>query len=222
MLIELTKPSNKLLAKALDAIIAEQAKTKNFEKIHFEFDKEVTISQPHGRSIKGKKFDFKIFKSASGEYAYTTHKNGRYGIYTYHLPLSNLISIATIEKQELDWQKESQRLRAKIHQNVWFDLKEKLNDDGTYLRDHLYGQVETLSITSKFPKYVLEEIKKAFDEGKPYSYKDYGEKRDKSVEISVGKDGLLRAWYSSEYAGCGNGSYYLLLNPTTAAFREDD
>lgn len=222
MLIELKKHSMEELTEALNLVFEEQAKTKEFGKIHFEFDKEVTLPLPNGRTTKGKKFDLKIFKASNGAYAYTPHKNGRFGVYTYNLPLSSLLSVSMIPKTVVDWKKESMRLRAKIHDNVWADLKEKLNDDGSYLRDSLYGQTETISITSKFSDSVLKEIKKAFDEGKPYSYKEYGEKRDKSVEISIGKDGLLRAWYSSEFAGCGNGSYYLLLNPTTAAFREDD
>jgi hypothetical protein len=31
-----------------------------------------------------------------------------------------------------------------------------------------------------------------------------------------------RAWYSREYIGCGNGSYYLIISPTHAVFYEND
>lgn len=46
--------------------------------------------------------------------------------------------------------------------------------------------------------------------------------RDYSVEVKRQDDGTIKAWYSSEYRGCGNGDYYLLLNPTTAVFCERD
>jgi hypothetical protein len=36
------------------------------------------------------------------------------------------------------------------------------------------------------------------------------------------EDGVFRAWYSSEYAGCGNGQYYILINPHYASFMEPD
>ena len=42
------------------------------------------------------------------------------------------------------------------------------------------------------------------------------------VTRKIGKDGVFRAWFSSEYKGCGNGDYYLLINPTQAIFVEKD
>jgi len=33
---------------------------------------------------------------------------------------------------------------------------------------------------------------------------------------------IKKAWYSEEYRNCGNGHYYLALNPTHALFYEDD
>jgi hypothetical protein len=44
--------------------------------------------------------------------------------------------------------------------------------------------------------------------------------RENSAEISD-KD-AAHAWYSREYVGCGNGSYYLIISPTHAVFCEDD
>ena len=45
---------------------------------------------------------------------------------------------------------------------------------------------------------------------------------DNSLEICLGEDGKLRAWYSEEFRGCGNGHYYLLFDATHAIFYEDD
>ncbi len=42
---------------------------------------------------------------------------------------------------------------------------------------------------------------------------------DVSFEYNPEKN---KAWYSEEYRGCGNGHYYIALNPTHALFVEDD
>lgn len=45
---------------------------------------------------------------------------------------------------------------------------------------------------------------------------------DNSVSVSRFEDGTVKAWYSEEYRGCGNGYYYLLLDETYAMFCEKD
>jgi len=49
-------------------------------------------------------------------------------------------------------------------------------------------------------------------------YKGY----DNSVSCELGQDNRLRAWYSEEYKGCGNGHYYLALDESHALFCEND
>jgi hypothetical protein len=44
--------------------------------------------------------------------------------------------------------------------------------------------------------------------------------RENSAEVS--DKNATHAWYSREYLGCGNGSYYLIISPTHAVFREND
>ena len=75
---------------------------------------------------------------------------------------------------------------------------------------------------SVFPKWVLDNINDSIENKKDFSYGISGTRRDRRVSISIGEDGNLRAWYSSEYAGCGNGAYYLLINSKTAIFAEFD
>lgn len=210
------------LSDILDKI--EQYRTANNVrgKLRFTFSAEVSLLLPNGKTIKGKVFDLKIFKSSTGEYAYTNRSNGRWGRYITGLPAAQLVSIETIS-QDKDWAEESKRMLRKFHPNVWSDLREKLNDGtGEYLRDHLYGNLTSVSITQKFPQYVLDQLVEAFNNKKAYSYRMSGEKRDLSVETAIGEDGVFRAWFSSEYAGCGNGDYWLLANPTTAILRETD
>lgn len=45
---------------------------------------------------------------------------------------------------------------------------------------------------------------------------------DNSVEVSLGEDGMMRAWYSEEFRDCANGHYYLMFDATHAIFYEDD
>lgn len=45
---------------------------------------------------------------------------------------------------------------------------------------------------------------------------------DNSVDCKLGEDGIMRAWYSEEFKGCGNGHYYLAVNSTHAIFCEND
>lgn len=45
---------------------------------------------------------------------------------------------------------------------------------------------------------------------------------DYSIEFHKDEQGEIKAWYSAEYKGCGNGHYYLLLDTTHAIFYEDD
>ena len=140
--------------------------------------------------------------------------------------LSRLISIEPEPKKDL--LSMVKKLANRIHQNAWYDLKEKLlAKPEEYLNN--YGYTVT-NISGKFPDYVMQSIHKAFEEKSDYSYDAGGyswghEKktgRDLKVECKLCDDGIFRAWFSSEYPGCCNGDYWLLLNPTTAAFKEKD
>jgi len=127
------------------------------------------------------------------------------------------------------------KLANRFHTNAWSDLKEKLlADPAEYFRN--YGYTVT-SITGKFPSYVLDEIRLAFENKSNYHYRkdsnvcppshSWGGTsnragRDLKVECKLCDDGIFRAWYSSEFSGCLNGDYWILVNPTTAIFKERD
>lgn len=68
-------------------------------------------------------------------------------------------------------------------------------------------------------KQMLEE---AFKEKKTVHINQYSDKRHYSIETKMSDDGVFRAWFSSEYIDCANGSYYLLLNPNVAVHYEND
>lgn len=108
-------------------------------------------------------------------------------------------------------------LRKKVYdKETWTSLTEESTD---YFK--FDGRFKFRSISTIFPKYTLQEIELAFKEKKSGNWFKYGTKRDFSVETKY-ENGEFKAWFSSEYSGCGNGDYYLLLNPTTAVFCETD
>lgn len=68
-----------------------------------------------------------------------------------------------------------------------------------------------------------EEIREAAQQGRNLSRRDYTS-YDVSFELKQPDEScsFVRAWYSEEFRGCGNGHYYLALSENTALFVEDD
>lgn len=165
---------------------------------------------------------FRLFTDKNtGDLCYTS--STRTGSFLHKDHISQLVSIEPENKDLLSMVK---KLANRIHPNAWEDLKEKLQiNPQQYLSN--YGYTVT-SMSKKFPDYVLENIRRAFEEKSNYSYGEgggYRERktgRDLKVECKLCEDGIYRAWFYSEFPGCANGDYWLLLNPTTAAFKERD
>src|SRR5690606_28853790 len=117
------------------------------------------------------------------------------------------------------------KIAEKIHPNLWPDLKkELLENPSKYDGDQ---RLKTVSIKQAFGggrvgDYVVSQLREAIEQRKPFTYNTQGTKRDKSVEVKVDADGTVRAFYSSEFSGQRNGSYYLVINPETALYYEDD
>lgn len=216
-----SEPSENELSEVLDECFKVKAEKNDFSsKIRFTFNKKVRILLLNRHYVDTKEIELKIFKAQNGRYCYTNYKNGRYGSYVYYLPTENLVSITMDDKETFDWDEKALKMKGMFHENLWNSLKEKL--DGTYLKENLYRNTSMVNIKNKFPAYVINQLTEAIEEMKDYSYQTYGEKRDLSVQVSKGDDGELRAWFSSEYHGCANGDYWILVNPTTAMFRETD
>lgn len=159
-----------------------------------------------------------FFTSASGGTCYTIHRRTGYPVNL--LPFSELARIIpekTLTDEEARLQKIKQivAIQRRIHPNAWDDLK--LDPPEKFLS--LGGP---FSILRKFSETVIDALKDAFKYRWEYSHREFGLRRELSVETKVCKDGIFRAWFSSEYAGCANGCYYALINPTTAAFGEYD
>lgn len=187
-------------------------------KVLFNKETEVRVDRFNKKTFKEMKVIFFTGRH-NGSLCYTFHKSSG-----YYLECSIAENIASLsieakdvsEKQIID---EVRKLGSIIHPNAWDDLKKNIDVSP---QEYIYHGLARINIICKFPSLVIDNIKSAFENRTPYHYSKNGEKRDLSVSTSVGDDGIFRAWFSSEFSGCGNGSYYLLLNPTTASFREDD
>lgn len=139
----------------------------------------------------------------------------------------DIISMTEVVKKTYTDIGNAKTILNKIHPNVWDNLKTEMNNviNGKENQDfdwHFKNKLKFRCITKLFPSWVKQELINAFENKTNFSYNLNGKKRDYSVEVKMCEDGVLRAWFASEYRGCGNGDYYLLLNPTTAIFYETD
>lgn len=159
----------------------------------------------------------------TGQLCYSTTGRTGYLVETSTIEYQNIISIEVVnrfskehEEDESSKHKKAIRraLKIRFDKTTWSDLSEEENfgcSNGSFY-----------DIRKVFDNYDLEYIRRSFEQKKPFRVSKEGTKRHFSASAEVREDGIYRAWFSSEYSGCGNGSYYLLLNPTTAFHCEDD
>ena len=192
-------------------------------KFRVEFDRPMTLNTGRRTTIVATEATVRVFLHGETQLCYTFHKRTGYAFGCDHISF-----IECIEPIMPDAAAERDTLRIKalanrIFPGTWDDLREKVTvDPDHYYRN--YGYTVT-SITGKFRPYVLASIKEAFEKKEKYNYRmeaNGHQGRSLSVEMKVCDDGIYRAWFTSEFPGCANGDYWLLLNPTTAAFKERD
>ena len=190
---------------------------------------------------KGKRFNVTLkngyvynkIEFFTGEYGICYHnsRQKRYGMYWRHNN-SEIKEIVEVNKPVYDTKKNIKSYLKKIHPNAWDDIKQDLTKvlDGTKpeinLHEYLTGKVKyrrdikkLLSVTEFNLLVDAFENKKAFSWHRN-TYSPSG--RDLSIRTRLCEDGIYRAWFSSEFMGCANGDYYLLINPTTAIYYERD
>ena len=216
-----TKTNAEQLEKLIIGInnfISENYAEYGDQKLSCSFRNEVSL-RGFKKPVKKAKLNF--FISSNNRLCYTNKDNYRTGMYVNEYFRYSLESIEIFSINQRANNEEAERFLKKFSPDLWVNLQEKIRQDPKYVFN-FDSQYKTFDIRRSFPNYVLEEIKDAIENKRDYRYREYGEKRTFTVEIETDKDGKLRAWYSSEYAGCANGDYYLLINPTTAAFHERD
>lgn len=186
------------------------------------------------------KFKCRFFVATNGLFCVQPLKNKRTG-FRCELVDADIDSIKEINKEpkQYDVLKNAKTLLAKIHPNVWDELRASLKsaieaNDASMLESEymLHGKVKYRNIANDIAKHnrwnkdeILRSIAKAFEQKTSYRWSHQtngGGGRDLSLSVEPKEDGILRAYFSSEFMGCGNGDYYLLINPTTAIFCERD
>lgn len=155
----------------------------------------------------------------SGAMCYTFHRSTGYRI--ANLPYEKITSIAIVPAAKIEAARVEQvkQLANSIHPNAWPDLKARLLAEP---EKHTWYGLGRISMRQVFGDEIVKQLEEAFENKTDYRFSLPGEKRDRRVEVRVREDGAVHAWYSSEYAGTGNGDYYYLLNPYTASFKESD
>jgi hypothetical protein len=184
------------------------------DKVKVKFSEPVEVVKRQKR-ITGTEFTLKFFDSVQGSFCYAFNKRTGYPV-PYQM-INNIVSMEPIEQKNEEDEKDKliKSILNSTHENIWnYDGYEEL------LRNS-YSSLKKRSLTSIIPQYVREQIKNAMDNKKDYSWSQCGQKRDYSISVKF-DDGVGRAWFSSEYSGCGNGDYYILINPTTATLKETD
>jgi hypothetical protein len=120
--------------------------------------------------------------------------------------------------------KRAKSLLRRIDDRCWDDIRKRSPEQiANEFRD---SSLVPFNFINRFPRHlrpwIQEQVKDAFDQKKSYQYHREGKRRDLSIETKPCEDGIFRAWFSSEYRGCANGDYYLMINPTQAFFYETD
>lgn len=190
-------------------------------------DKRFTVTFDGGRVLK----NIKLFISTNDSICYMIGRQKRRG---YLFPIYDTISTmveTTPKKKEYTAIDNAKTILKKIHTNAWDDLKEQMKNvinGNTPEQDfewHFQGKLRFKNVAKLMSPHYQELLKQAFENKKEFrwSYNTmHHAGRDLSISTEIGTDGKFRAFFSSEYMGCGNGDYWLLLNPTTAIYYERD
>jgi len=142
--------------------------------------------------------------------------------------LTEPIELIEVKKPEFNRIGEIDKIIKKIHPNAWDNLRDELKagkNDAEYEPDFIRPKAKFRNIKNLLTNRQQEEIKKAFENKTYFNWQrpasGFGG-RDLSIEANIHQDGVFRAYFSSEFPGCGNGSYYLLISPYIALYYEDD
>lgn len=186
---------------------------KRNSKFDVYFMEDVNIQRDKRNRITKNKISVRFFK-ANGHLCYTFRS--RSGYYVREFDYQKIINLSVRIPKDIGTE----------HQELLGKILNRRYDEQTWSNLTAAGMSENsatvINIKRKFPPFVIKKLEDAFLHKTEYNYTKYGKQRDLTVSTKMCVDGVFRAWFTSEYAGCGNGQYYVLLNPTTASFCEWD
>jgi hypothetical protein len=120
--------------------------------------------------------------------------------------------------------KRAKSLLRRIDERCWDDLRRRSPEQIS--KEFSDSNLVPFNFVNRFPRHlrpwIKEQVGIAFDQKKVFQYHRDGKRRDRSIETKLCEDGIFRAWFSSEYRGCCNGDYYLVISPTQAIYYERD
>jgi hypothetical protein len=169
-----------------------------------------------------------FFVSTDGTICYHNSRQRRYG---YYFGSETIKSITEVVKKQPTIKGNAKSLYNRTHPNAWTCLREEwlnISKGGEITQDfewHYKGTLNYRNIACELGRSELSMLKDAFENKTSFNWSRRAKApqgRDLSIEAKVCDDGVFRAWFSSEFAGCANGDYYLLINPTTAIYYERD
>lgn len=184
---------------------------------------QLTISYEIGGISYEKKGTFWVY---GGLILHSRNRNGSFYKYT-DINFENIKDIHIHFPPTL--RENAKKLLKKIHNNLWSSLKGKLQTflnggETPYILLENQPTLKLKYISSVFDKWErnkeMEKIKNAIENGGDYKWfkKAKGHQgRDLSISVENGN-----AWFTSEFPDCGNGDYWLLINPKVAVFCERD
>ena len=191
-------------------------------------DKRFTFVFENGNTLT----NIKLFVPTNGgAIGYLKGKAKRTGRYFPMYDTIQSITETTKQKKEYTAIGNAKTILNKIHANSWDELKQEMQDiiNGGLPKEsfdwHFTGQLKFRNISTLLNSHYKEKLIKAFKNKEEFSWHyrtSHHSGRDLTISTRVCEDGIFRAWFSSEFMGCGNGDYWLLLNPTTAIYYERD
>jgi len=189
-------------------------------------NKRFTIKFENGRELKNVRL---FVNGGSDSIGYLQGRAKRMGKF---FPMyDNIKSITEVVKKEITAIGNAKTILGRIHPNAWLDLQKEMQAiiDGSEPQSdfnyHFAGKLNFRSVTAMLGKGYSQRLKEAFENKTEFSWSRGGRGnngRDLRLSTQIGEDGKFRAYFSSEYIGCGNGDYWLLINPTTAIYYERD
>lgn len=205
--------------------IAIETVTEEWVKANSE--KRFTIKFENGTIFK----NIRLFVGTFGSIGYLQGRQKRKGNYfpTYD-KIESIVEV-TKTKKEFSSIDNAKIILNKIHKNCWLDLQKTMqnvikgNEPELDFKWHFEGKLKFRNVASLLNDWDKKSLIEAFENKTEWRWSRSGRGnngRDLSLSTQIGADGKFRAYFSSEFIGCGNGDYWLLLNPTTAIFYERD
>jgi len=154
----------------------------------------------------------------------------------YRLPmgasLENVEVNAVRKDYATQWSNIAKSMRKHgINASIAEDIEKHLAGETEYIEGFQnyhtrYNKPKKMSFKDVVGNLSIQEMKDSATHGefggKTYYKRNYGSKRDRSVQLYQGADGNWNFTAASEYAGWGNGDYYVMYSPTMAFYAETD